>query len=454
MKIRIAVATFAIVLASVSILSGCGTGNTTSTPSGASKISSSPDAEKSKLEFFEVDSVKYPKIDVKNKTVRFLSHWAPEGAELKDNRVRLKKAYGVELDCIRTTYDQLPTRLASLQASGDAPDVFLYHNQSYPSMFSKKMFQEIDSHIDFNDAYYAPMKSTSDVLSWQGKHYMLTSTSVDRFIWYNKTILERNGLDDPVDLYEQGEWTYEKLFEYAAELTQDTDADGNIDQWGIGGNSIYASMMASKNTQYVTVENGKFVNNIKSETMDEIMSYAFQITNEDRSFAWDYDNLFRSGNLALMYQGHWITTGDQVLTQMLKDGEIGYVPQPKFEGGEQRFLGEYGGYLIPKGAKNIDGALAFINYFYAYGSSDIYKSDWEGIVRGRGWTDLMINYYKSVNFEEVLIGPPPTFCGDTLRFHSEPLRRMVDENAPWAQIREEFYPLFQAEIEKENVNMG
>ena len=51
---------------------------------------------------------------------------------------------------------------------------------------------------------------------------------------YNKDLIEAAGLEDPYVLWQAGRWTYDALEEYGIALTQDTDGDGVIDQWGIG----------------------------------------------------------------------------------------------------------------------------------------------------------------------------------------------------------------------------
>ena len=52
---------------------------------------------------------------------------------------------------------------------------------------------------------------------------------------FNKQMLEAAGLEDPRDLWDKGEWTWDKFIEYCQALTQDTDGDGQIDQYGYCG---------------------------------------------------------------------------------------------------------------------------------------------------------------------------------------------------------------------------
>ena len=52
---------------------------------------------------------------------------------------------------------------------------------------------------------------------------------------FNVQMLEENNLEDPRDLWERGEWTWDKFNEYMKVLTQDTDGDGQTDQYGYCG---------------------------------------------------------------------------------------------------------------------------------------------------------------------------------------------------------------------------
>ncbi|MEJ6950132.1 ABC transporter substrate-binding protein [Natronospora cellulosivora (SeqCode)] len=50
---------------------------------------------------------------------------------------------------------------------------------------------------------------------------------------FNKDLIEREGLPDPYELYENGEWTWDTLTDLAERVTRDTNNDGEVDQWGL-----------------------------------------------------------------------------------------------------------------------------------------------------------------------------------------------------------------------------
>ena len=67
---------------------------------------------------------------------------------------------------------------------------------------------------------------------------------------FNVQMLEENNLEDPRDLYARGEWTWDKFIEYCKVLTQDTDGDGQLDQYGFCGfaNETFRELCFSNGT--------------------------------------------------------------------------------------------------------------------------------------------------------------------------------------------------------------
>jgi multiple sugar transport system substrate-binding protein len=52
------------------------------------------------------------------------------------------------------------------------------------------------------------------------------------FVAYNKSLAEREGLPNLAELYKNGQWTWDKFIELAAQVTKDTNGDGTVDQYG------------------------------------------------------------------------------------------------------------------------------------------------------------------------------------------------------------------------------
>lgn len=70
--------------------------------------------------------------------------------------------------------------------------------------------------------------------TYKGKQYAMggRDAGVQYGIFWNKTLFDRYGLPDLYELYENGEWIWEKFKEIALAGNQDTDGDGEYDVHG------------------------------------------------------------------------------------------------------------------------------------------------------------------------------------------------------------------------------
>lgn len=84
-----------------------------------------------------------------------------------------------------------------------------------------------------------------------------------RIIMWNKSLFEREGLESLYDIYERGEWTWDKFEEIIYDLTKDTTGDGEYDRFGIGCSVLEKEMydwLVSNGARLAHVDDdGKFV---------------------------------------------------------------------------------------------------------------------------------------------------------------------------------------------------
>lgn len=92
---------------------------------------------------------------------------------------------------------------------------------------------------------------------------ILNFTSEPVVVLWNKDLFDREGFPDLHELYEQGEWTWEVFSEIAIKATQDTDGDGEIDQWGInyqwGGWDQILNFVLTNNANLTETVDGRIV---------------------------------------------------------------------------------------------------------------------------------------------------------------------------------------------------
>ena len=119
-------------------------------------------------------------------------------------------------------------------ASRTAPDVVRIDHYNFPSLVRKEYFKDllpiIENDKEFRLADYVP--AAVDEGRYQGGLYGMNVLFGANLIYYNKTLFENAGLEDPYELYKRGQWTYEKFRESAIKLTK-FDKSGKPTQFGV-----------------------------------------------------------------------------------------------------------------------------------------------------------------------------------------------------------------------------
>lgn len=88
---------------------------------------------------------------------------------------------------------------------------------------------------------------------------------------FNLQMIEDANLEDPRDLVERGEWTWDKFIEYCQVLTKDNDGDGVTDVYGFGGwPEDYLSNLLMSNGTYIA---GSPVENLTSPEVAEVLQF-------------------------------------------------------------------------------------------------------------------------------------------------------------------------------------
>lgn len=149
------------------------------------------------------------------------------------------------------------------------------------------------------------------------------------FVAYNKTLFEREGLEDLYEVYLAGDWTWDKATELAKKITQDIDGDGIMDQWGMVDVRIWDLAVSNGSSITRVDENGRVI-----FTADE-PGY-IEALEQHKEWATDLQVLMTSGSAMdtfvngqagmFFYAGAW-QLPDNVLPRMTD--EWGLVPYPK-----------------------------------------------------------------------------------------------------------------------------
>ena len=122
-------------------------------------------------------------------------------------------------------------KLATMFSAGSPPDVFLYNFRRLGVYSAGKVVHPLDALLDASDKLnredFYPL--TLEAFTYQGKLQCIPQNFSSPVFYYNKALFDAAGLS-----YPQAGWTLDEFLTTARALTQDTNGDGTIDQYGFG----------------------------------------------------------------------------------------------------------------------------------------------------------------------------------------------------------------------------
>ncbi|MCA9969218.1 MAG: sugar ABC transporter substrate-binding protein [Anaerolineales bacterium] len=122
-------------------------------------------------------------------------------------------------------------RLVTDFAAGTPPDVSLMNYRRYAAFAANDLLTPIGAYLDDSSllqaADYYPI--AMEAFTWQGTLMCLPQNISSLVVYYNQDLFDAAGVPYPAD-----DWTWDEFVNTAVQLTQDTDGDGTIDQYGLG----------------------------------------------------------------------------------------------------------------------------------------------------------------------------------------------------------------------------
>lgn len=326
------------------------TGSKTSAPSAETPASSEP---------AETDSE--PTYDLKGRTIT-ISHWAdiePKGDTEAGEKVlkrwqAVEKKYNVKLKGLNIPYEEYKDKfMASVLAGKPMADMSYMDMAVIVTAAKGGLLQDLTDLV--NKDYWVP-----EMVNWAGYKGALYGMSLPvdsgRGIYYNKTLFTNAGLEDPGELAERNEWTWDKFLEMAKALTKDLDGDGKIDQYGYHGihYMIGQDLIASNKAEIVTIQDDKYVSAWDSPGTMEALRFLYDLINVHKVLApfpvEERMDAFTSGKVAMKQSAPW--EAGQFKT-VLGDN-FSFVPTPRGPQADKFYSPDSGtqSVVIPKGVEN------------------------------------------------------------------------------------------------------
>ena len=336
----------------------------------------------------------------------------------KDRRIRIaemrlanlraiEERYNVVIDCVNLTFEGVRESIRVSIAEG-MPDVDVYHVDSQfgiPAVLDGYAIALEDIDMADRDVFNAQLVAKSLRLAGQDKSYLFNQSlagSVSAYpLAFNMDMIAAAGLENPQDLFDRGEWTWEVWEHYLEVLTKDTDGDGAMNIYGFSG--YWTDMLRN-----LLMSNGAGIAMGPTQSLDsretrEVLDFISKIYNTDKTARpwdganWEINNTLYAEGLS----GFWIGA-DWIFDQ--QGGaelpfEIGVVPWPCGPSGNVE-TNNYASpdtnwYMIPTGAEDPELIYNVMFDFLNWYSYDLAIGD------DRNWSRT--SYMTDRNFEYALM---------------------------------------------------
>ncbi len=263
-------------------------------------------------------------------------------------------------------------------AADDSPDLMTFEPLAFPYGVSKNMFESLDGKLNPDDAVWSDMRDLIDSYVYNNKHYYFPHRIVTSFaLNYNKKTIEDAGLKDPYEMYMNGEWTWDAWRQMMIDFC-------NQDDKNIGFYATDTIINGFINTTGKVIidalPDGTVVNNLQDADVTRAIEYMADLGRNGLLYPtehphgdWVSPQIWAPISNELLFLGmepEWtyIAATEEIQNQKGVDNDIfdtvsdfAFVPFPRDPEADTYYQGSGSfGYMIPKGAKNMDGAIEFI----------------------------------------------------------------------------------------------
>ncbi len=364
-------------------------------------------------------------------------------------------SYGAKVDYIPTTSSTKFDDLATNILGGNSPDIFIYEWLAFPCGVNQGFYQPIDSLVDFTDPLWADMKDVADDFVMDGEHYVAPlgySFSDIQVLMYNRTVYENEGLDDPYELYLNGEWDWDAFTSIMKQYVQN-DSENRM---GIAGWWSNAFVFTSGET-IVNYDGKTFTSNLDSAAIEKAQLVLEDLSkNELIQGGWVSDSeAFANDKLAFYGMGTWAYQNAQANRS---ECEIQIVPFPKAPGSDTYYTSNaLHSYMWVKGSEKADAVKIWLECSRKQYVEESYVEAAKAkfLATNDSWTeemyDLVMDFYDPEKFTQVFdygygisTVMSDTTYGAIISDIYEGIANGVAEN--WAQMKETYRNIIDEEL--------
>lgn len=297
----------------------------------------------------------------KGKTVKMLFNWDVNKNSFEKNAIdNIKKDLGITVKPIVTTQELYQTKLTSMIASNDSPDVCFMDETDFPTMILKNKIVPIDTSILDIEKDTELSLPVMDIFKWDGKYYGIACPGTWQggpyVIIYNKTAIVQKGYKTPLELYRAGNWNWDTFAELAKNMT-----DKSKNFYGFGcADDVLTAFLSSIKTDFVRLDGTKIKNNLDDANLTKALTFLSEL--RKNGYMNPENNGGKSTARAMSLYSTWVLQKAHYKNAVGTENiEIVPVPSPKGQTPVTAYDARV--FCIARGAKNPEAAHYAMRYF-------------------------------------------------------------------------------------------
>ncbi len=321
-----------------------------------------------------------------------------DAAVYKRNRI-IESRFNIILDGhtekeYSTCYEKLRNEAMAPTEGWDL--VMLINRNAYTAISENMICTPKDlKYIDMSKSYY--LRDVNDALTIDGVSlFAYSDESIYTFersacIAFNKKMIEDENMDNPYDLVDSGEWTYEKMFQMVADGTK-LDSEGNTSVWGCIGITDYAgvSFWLGCGQKLITTNASKTSLKFDIDKNQNIISItnAMRTLQDNKQMKLDWnqgddknwvDPFTSEGAL---FQNNIV--GKLMLLRNVESFDYGVVPYPKLNTEQKEYYSRVVDawlHVVPKTCTDIDRASVILEALASGSSQYVFPAYYDKVLK-------------------------------------------------------------------------
>ncbi|MDE5583319.1 MAG: ABC transporter substrate-binding protein [Ruminococcus sp.] len=400
--------------------------------------------------------------ELENKTIKWLATWdmnAYGGKSTPAFLVAFQERYGGKIEWHQCTHEERYEQLAKSINAGEGIDFFYAGDlDAFPRGVLRSMFVPADDYIDFDSPLWEDVSKFNNNLMWKGSHYVaVPMISGDNCaVIYNRKTVREAGLQDPAELYKNGEWTWD-VFKEMLEKFVDNDSQ----RYGIDGYWFEFGLMNTTGIAPVGIADGRLINNIGSPSMERVQNFIYSLYSEkliaigSEDYGWsDKPSYIGSGKTLFYPCGLYQFYKKSTDWKSVFGDDVFFVPMPKDPSADEYYIPVgMEGYTFVKGGQNPEGVGKFLDCkrFVLKDPETKAIAD-KQMVDDYGWTEEMMQMKDEMQ-KTALENPVVDLskgvsvdCGDLLDISL----RLTARGTPWAETYDSINAVVDKYIDEVN----